>query len=944
MQLRGVPILFVPGNAGSYKQVRPIASEAKNHFNKVIQRDKDALAAGVEALDFFTVDFNEDITAFHGQTLLDQAEYVNEAIRYILSLYLDPRHSPRRSSVPDPTSVIVLGHSMGGVVARTALATPNYQTDSVNTIVTMSAPHALPPVTFDGKIVQIYDTVNSYWREAYAQEKENDNPLQNVTLVSIAGGGLDTVVPSDYASIESIVPETHGFTVFTTTMSNVWTSMDHQAILWCDQFRKVITRALYDVVDANRASQTKPRTERMRQFKKWFLTGLEADAEKSLPSQIASTLLTLGDGTSAVIPDGERLELRDLGRKATPRAYLLTVPPPESQRTRFSLLSDMPISRSGEGGDVEVLLCSVSAPQSGEAIAQISNDVDFSNKGEASAKLTCKDAASDLITLPRSTRSESYPFSLDYKQKAPPFSYLQYDSEDLSEHQFVVVLDKSTMPGNGFVLAEFADGATSTRIENIGLENLVVSGMRLRLPSTRSIVSEIRIPSVESSLLAYHLEIDPQKCDKNQELFTPLVRQHLSQPYESKFFVNVTSAEISIHGVSPFVPPPLKTHEERGLGLQFWTDPTCESELIIKLRVDVLGSLGKLYMRYRTVFAAVPLLIVAMVLGKQFQVYDKSGVFIPFAEGLDLCLRGWFPAVLLLLTTMSVQGWGRSRAPGATSGMHATGAINFYQNDSFTGTTDPFFWFLTPMIGIVSAGVCVAFHYTTLLVTLSIVFVCGIFTKRTTAAEEKPRATFPAAVSSPHSPQRRMITMAVLLILVSTFIPYQFAYLVICLVQLITTVRALRTASTHRQTASVNFYNYTHSILLLMLWVLPINLPILAVWLRNLAVQWLTPFASHHNVLSIVSFILLVENLTAGRMVPRVTNRLRHVTTALFIGTALYAGVYGVSYAYRLHHLVHLVSTWLVLIYLASGASSLCWIKAVLKEHMVDDQKRGKTP
>lgn len=938
-----MPVLFVPGNAGSYKQVRPIASEANHHFNKVIQRDEYATAAGVEALDFFTVDFNEDITAFHGQTLLDQAEYVNEAIRYILSLYLDPRQSTRRSNVPDPTSVVVLGHSMGGVVARTALATPNYQSDSVNTIVTMSAPHALPPVTFDGKIVQIYDTVNTYWREAYAQ-KENDNPLQNVTLVSIAGGGLDTVVPSDYASIESIVPETHGFTVFTTTMSNVWTSMDHQAILWCDQFRKAITRALYDVIDANRASQTKPRTERIKQFKKWFLTGLEADAEKSLPSQTASTLLTLGDGTSVVIPDGERLELRELGSEATPRAYLLTVPPPESQGTRFTLLSDRPISPSGEGGHTEVLLCSVSALQPGEATAHISNNVDLSTKGEVSAKLACKDAAFDLITLPRSTRSESHPFTLDYKQKALPFSYLQYDAEDLSEHQFVVVLDKSAVPRNGFVLAEFADSATSTRTESSSLESLVVSGMSLRLPSSRPIVSEIRIPSVESSLLAYHLEIGPQKCDKNQELFTPLVRQHLSRPYESKFFVNVTSAEISIHGVSPFVPPPLKTHEERGLGLQFWTDPTCESELVIKLRIDVLGSFGKLYMRYRTVFAAVPLLIVAMVLGKQFHVYDRSGVFIPFGEGLDLCLRGWFPAMLLLLTVMSVQGWGRSGAPGATSGMHATGAIDFYQNDSFTGTTDPFFWFLTPLIGIVSAGVCVAFHYTTFLLTQFIGFVCSLFIKRATATEEKPRAASPAAVSSPHSPRRRMITMAVLLILVSTFIPYQFAYLVICLVQLITTVRALQAASTHRQIASCNFYNYAHSVLLLMLWVLPINLPILAVWLRNLAVQWLTPFASHHNVLSIVSFILLVENLTTGRMVPRVTNRLRYVTIVLFIGTAFYAGVYGVSYAYRLHHLVHLISTWLVLIYLASGASSLCWVKAVLREHMMNGQKQGKTP
>ncbi len=254
-----MPVLFIPGNAGSYKQVRPIAAEAAHFFHDVVQHDEDAVRGGVRSLDFFTVDFNEDITAFHGQTLLDQAEFLNEAIRYILSLYLDPRMSARDPDLPDPTSVIILGHSMGGIVARTMLVMPNYQANSINTIVTMSAPHARPPVTFDGQIVQIYNDINDYWRSAYSQQWANNNRLWHVTLVSIAGGGLDTVVPSDYASLESIVPDTHGFTVFTSTIPTVWTSMDHQAILWCDQFRKVVSRLLYDVVDVNRATQTKPR-------------------------------------------------------------------------------------------------------------------------------------------------------------------------------------------------------------------------------------------------------------------------------------------------------------------------------------------------------------------------------------------------------------------------------------------------------------------------------------------------------------------------------------------------------------------------------------------------------------------------------------------------------------------------------------------------------------
>lgn len=76
-----------------------------------------------------------------------------------------------------------------------------------------------------------------------------------------------------------------------------------------------------------------------------------------------------------------------------------------------------------------------------------------------------------------------------------------------------------------------------------------------------------------------------------------------------------------------------------------------------------------------------------------------------------------------------------------------------------------------------------------------------------------------------------------------------------------------------RSTSTCNFFNYTHSVLVLMLWVLPINIPVLVVWVHNLAVHWLTPFSSHHNVLSIMPFVLLVESLTGGTMIPRVQSK-----------------------------------------------------------------------
>ncbi|KAL7785954.1 PGAP1-like domain-containing protein [Trichoderma ceciliae] len=926
-QLRGIPILFIPGNAGSYKQVRPIAAEAANYFHDYLQHDSSQLDSGIRSLDFFTVDFNEDITAFHGQTLLDQAEYLNEAVRYILSLYSEPQRGSRDSHLPDPTSVLILGHSMGGVVARAMLIQPNYQENSINTIITMSAPHARPPVTFDGRIVQIYDEINDYWRRAYTQKWASNNPLWHVTLVSIAGGNLDTVVPSDYASIESLVPETHGFTVFTSGIPTVWTSMDHQAILWCDQFRKVLAQTLYGIIDVHRASQTKPRAQRMRVFKKRLLTGLETIAEKTLSLNEPTTLLTLDDSSSTVVPTGGRLTLSQLGYEAKPKAYLLPVPPHGSpEPKRFTLLTDAQLSASIDNNQLQVLLCSVFPFQPTSVNSIFSSTIDLSRNGTTPTKLACKDAASDTVLLPASTTDLETPFYLDGQPQIYPFSYLQYDAEYLSDHQFVAIIDRASKPNHGFAVAEFSDHSSFQKREDISLTRLLAFGLSFRLPGDRPVAMDIDIPALKSSLMAYNMVINNQPCAGKQQLFAPLIRQYIQRPYESKYFVNAMTTGISFHGVAPYMPPPLTSSGGNGLAFGIWSDPTCEGALEIDLYVDLLGSLGKLYMRYRTVFAAFPLLIVTLVLRKQFNVYDTTGIFITFAESLDLSMRQSIPLLLSYLTLLSISParvttFLAALVDSNQANPNLSSNISFHGNDLLIGTDDPFFIYLVPFIGIVCVGVCTVLHYILLALTRILGVAYAMFIALPTINNNRPRSASP--VFAPSTPRRRVISTVVLLFLVSTFIPYQFAYLVACLVQILTVVRALRILVVTPSTANSNYYHYSHSILLLMMWVLPINLPILAVWVRNLAVHWLTPFSSHHNVLSIMPFILLVENLTTGKMVPQITCGLRHVTSGLLFGTALCAAIYGVSHAYILHYLVNVVAAWLVILHSSSEPWSL---------------------
>jgi hypothetical protein len=819
----------------------------------------------------------------------------------------------------------------------------------------MSAPHARPPVSFDAEIVRTYNEINDYWRQAYSQKWANNNPLWHVTLISIAGGGLDTVVPSDYASLESLVPDTHGFTVFTTSVPTVWTSMDHQAILWCDQFRKVVVRSLYEVIDVNRPAQTKPRADRMRVFKKWYLTGMEDIAEKTLTQKEPTTLLTLEDESSSIIAQGERLTLRKFGTSSKPRAHLLPIPPQGTPGgTRFTLLTDQKLDKPGDSGKLEVLFCSVFPLHPGQSASLFAMNMDLSGDSSGSTRLACKNAASDGITLPASTRTTKRPFYLDGEKEVEPFSYLQYHLDEILDHQFVAVVDKAVDPTPGWVVAEFSDNVQSQRVRSLGLRRLLAFGMTVKLPAIRPMVTEISIPAMQSSLLAYTLEMGSQVCGDDAELFTPLLRQYMSDPYESKYFVNVKHVDINLHGVSPFMPPSLKQNPSQGgLSLQFWTDPTCNSSVKLSLKVDIPGSLGKLYMRYRTAFAAFPLLVVALVLRKQFRIYDETGIFIPFAESLDLCLRQSFPLVLAALTCLSVSLAQESSAPprpssgfwSGWSGNVSESQIDFAKNELLVGAQAPFFWFMVPLIGLLCVGVCVVINYATLAITHGLSVLYGLLTIKPAWVRNDDKRRNISPVFQASTPRRRLLTTAVLLFFVSTVIPYQFAYLVACLVQMATTARALRFSREARSISNQNFYNYVHSILILMMWILPINLPILVVWVHNLAVHWLTPFSSHHNVLSIMPFIVLVETLTTGTMVPRVTSRLNHFTSVFFFCIAIYAAVYGMTYAYMLHYLVNFVAAWLVAMHLSTSSWTLKSIRSVLDpEAEESSRKQGKTP
>ncbi|RMC18418.1 hypothetical protein DUI87_04305 [Hirundo rustica rustica] len=130
--LTGIPVLFLPGNAGSYKQVRSLGSIAlrkaedvdfKYHFN------------------FFSVNFNEELVALYGGSLQRQTKFVHECIKVILKLYGDREFAP--------SSVAIVGHSMGGLVARALLTLKNFKPELINLLITQATPHVAPVMPLD---------------------------------------------------------------------------------------------------------------------------------------------------------------------------------------------------------------------------------------------------------------------------------------------------------------------------------------------------------------------------------------------------------------------------------------------------------------------------------------------------------------------------------------------------------------------------------------------------------------------------------------------------------------------------------------------------------------------------------------------------------------------------------------------------------------------------
>ncbi len=148
----------------------------------------------------YSLDFRESSTAFHGGLLESQAHFLNVAVEKLRSMH------PAGAS-----GVVVIGHSMGGVVALTALTLPSYRSNSFNTVLLLNTPIQSHPFQVDSAVLSLYSRIHT----ALSQSAESS---PNTVFISLSGGTLDVTVRDELAGFNGLIGPDRGFSALTASI------------------------------------------------------------------------------------------------------------------------------------------------------------------------------------------------------------------------------------------------------------------------------------------------------------------------------------------------------------------------------------------------------------------------------------------------------------------------------------------------------------------------------------------------------------------------------------------------------------------------------------------------------------------------------------------------------------------------------------------------------
>ncbi|KAI6659160.1 GPI inositol-deacylase-like [Oopsacas minuta] len=245
----GIPVLFIPGSSGSHEQVRSIAT----HTMYLAGQTKSPKGQKIR-FTFFSVDLQEEISALHGGYLWTQTQFVVECVKFLKNkFYQNTIHN----------KVIIIGHSMGGIIARGMLMMSDVTNKDIPLIITLATPHLAPPLLFDSLMEAYYSQMQDKWLSPSTAK-----PI----IISIGGGYSDVQVSSDLIQLEGEYEKS--FSMVTTEIPRVWTIADHRCIVWCKELQVLIAKSLVNSI-SNSTGKLKNSQTVMRIFEEEIKFGFK---------------------------------------------------------------------------------------------------------------------------------------------------------------------------------------------------------------------------------------------------------------------------------------------------------------------------------------------------------------------------------------------------------------------------------------------------------------------------------------------------------------------------------------------------------------------------------------------------------------------------------------------------------------------------------------------
>ncbi|KAL1734367.1 PGAP1-like protein-domain-containing protein [Schizophyllum commune] len=840
---QGVPVLFIPGNAGSSHQVRSIASSAARQFQgSPGSISPEFKTRTLKPLDFFAVEFNEDLSAFHGPTVEAETAYTSQAIAYILHLY------------PPGTQIIVLGHSMGGIVATSLLPSPD-----ISAVMTMSTPHTLPPARFDARIDAIYD--------------RNRRVLEGdpTPIVSLCGGATDMMIPSESCVLPAVgAGGPYRRTVFSSALEGAWTGVGHREMVWCHQVRWRVARAALELGGASTPAG------RVAVLDQWLRDGHTLPAELPLQEDLA-----LAEGNHDILPTGAPLVLTQPRGSKT---YLLPIPADINHR-RFVLYVS-------QGSVLQV------SPQKPLPLRASVYRCSSSSDGTPSSCTSLPPTTLKLIPnpilgkpfpVPSEGTDESEGVVLYEAEVDTPEAEIDYTGDS---PQWIAV-NVEDADGRGWVVGGWEASATAKN--GVSTLGLVFGGEELPLREPDASKSTVELPNLLShALFVYRVTplASPSGSSCKDSLLPPLL-SHTSHPSETHYFPLRPGQDRSVllhtHLPAPYIHDP---RPQPGIAFSIYSSGSagCQHDLAgIRISIDWPTTVGRWTTRYFTTLATWCVAIVVLTIFVAWSEVERTGVPVAsVSSSLEHFIGVHMRKLVLACFVISF-------APLPES---------FY-----LGTRgEPLFAPISTLLIALAGGLVYVSWWLLVALMWPIGKIARVLSRPTSRPEKQRIGRYTA------------LSMGLVFILITFFVPWQVAYLGCWLIHLYTcatsrppparaTSPALETialasrdedvdaiAEHRQQKEDINRHNHSMHILLLMTWLLPLSAPVLVVWVRTLATAGLTtPFDGDHFFGNVAPFLVLVDfaSWTRGPLLP--PHRLEEKLSArwawvILAGIALFVG------------------------------------------------------